>query len=79
MPKPSAEMLRAAVYLPLGFRTSSKAANAFVAALAAEVCMHGGRKNVRRNEESQALFQDAVSAIVGGLLVNKNRSYCEAC
>jgi len=74
MPQPSAESLRGAVYLPLEFRTSSKAATVFVAALAAEVCMHGGRKNVRRSEKSQALFQDAVGAVVGGLLVNRQKA-----
>lgn len=71
VPKPSAEALRAATYLPLGFRASSKVATAFVAGLAAEVGMHGGRQNIRRSEKSQTLFQGAVSAIVGGLLVNR--------
>ena len=74
MLKPSAELLRAAAYLPLGFRARSDEAIAFVAGLAAEVCMHGGRKNARRGAKNQALFQDAVGAIVGGLLVNSQRT-----
>ena len=73
MLKPSAESLRNATYLPLGFRAHSDEAIALVAGLAAEVCMRGGRQNARRGAENQALFQNAVSAIVGGLLVNSQR------
>lgn len=73
-PKPPAEALRAAAYLRLDLRPRGEAAATFVAVLASEVGPLGGRKNARRSEGRRALFYDAVGALVGGLLVNRQEA-----
>lgn len=70
MNHPPVERLDEAAYLPLDFKPRSAVALAFIAGLASEVEMLGGRRHVRRSEARRDAFHKAVGALIGCLLVN---------